>query len=331
MSYPCARVVGVEDRLAVLAGARLWALSSPEVVAALDQAQALAVELNAVLLRLVREIDARGIAKSAGASSTAVWIRNRYRVSIRYAHRLVRTAAEVDTAPPVVGAAMAAGAVNTDQAEVIVRSLASLPRDVGAEVRDRAAAALVDFCAGHDPAQLGVIGQRILRVVAPGEADEAERKALEAAEATAEEKRFFTLSPHPDGIGVRLAGRLSAAGAAAVRAAIEPLLTPTPGDDRSPGQRRADALVDVCQLALKTDSLPEHGGSRPQIVLGVDFDVLKQQIGTAPWTTGIRSPRKRRGGWGVTRCSCRWCSTGRVNPSTLAATGAWSPAHSAKL
>jgi hypothetical protein len=153
--------------LAVLAQACVWALPSPELVAAFDAAQAMVVELNAVLLRLVREIDARGIAKGEGASSTAVWIRNRYRVSIRYAHRLVKTAAEVHAAPPVVGAAMAAGAVNADQVAVILRSLAQLPRDLGTDVRGRAAAALVDFCAEHDPAQLTVIGNRILHVVAP--------------------------------------------------------------------------------------------------------------------------------------------------------------------
>jgi hypothetical protein len=286
MSYPAGRVGFVEDRLAVLSEARPYAMSSVELVAAFDAAQALAVELDAVRLGLIREIDVRGVAKGEGASSTAVWIRNRHRVGIRSAHRLVTLAAELDGAPPVVGEAVAAGEVNRDQVEVVLRSLARLPRDIGPEIRDRAAAALVGFCADHDPAQLGVIGERILHVVAPEEADEAERRALERAEATATEKRFFTLSPHPDGVGVRLAGRLTAAGAAAVRAAIEPLLTPTPGDDRSAGQRRADALVEVCQLALRTENLPDHGGSRPQIVLGVDFDVLKQELGAGTLDNG---------------------------------------------
>jgi hypothetical protein len=67
----------VEDRLAVLSKARPWAMSSPELLTAFDAVQALLVEANAALLGLVREIDARGIAKNEGASSTAVWIRNR--------------------------------------------------------------------------------------------------------------------------------------------------------------------------------------------------------------------------------------------------------------
>src|SRR5918997_666066 len=142
-------------------------MSADELVAGFDAVQALAVELDAVLLRFAREVDARGIAKDEGASSTAVWIRNRHRVAIRSAHRLVRIAAEVDAAPAALGEAVDAGAVNRDPAEVILRSLTRLPRDLGTDVRDRAAAALVGFGGEHDPAQLKVIGERILHVVAP--------------------------------------------------------------------------------------------------------------------------------------------------------------------
>jgi len=65
-------------------------------------AEVLLVEANAVLLRFAREVDARGIAKGEGASSTAVWLRNRHRMSIRSAHRLVKFAGEVDAAPDVL-------------------------------------------------------------------------------------------------------------------------------------------------------------------------------------------------------------------------------------
>jgi hypothetical protein len=54
----------------------------------------------------------------------------------------------------VVGEAVAAGVVNRDQVEVILRSLARLPADIGVEVRDRAAAELVTCSAGLDPALL---------------------------------------------------------------------------------------------------------------------------------------------------------------------------------
>jgi hypothetical protein len=73
-----------------------------------------------------------------------------------------------------------------------------------------------------------------------------------------------------------LSGRLTPEGAAIVRAAIDPLSAPTSQDHRSPEQRRADALVDVCRLALATTKLPRNGGDRSQIHLGVDFDVVNR-------------------------------------------------------
>jgi Domain of unknown function (DUF222) len=200
----------VEDRLAVLSQARPWLLSTDELVTAFDQVQALVVEANAVLVRLVREIDARAVANRAGAANTAVWIRDRHRVSVRAAHRLVKTAADLEGAPDVLGSAVAAGVVNRDQAEVILRALGRLPRAVGVDVRQRAAAELVACCTDLDPALVEIVGAHVLRLVAPDEADDAERAALDDAEAVATQTRHFTLSPDADGVGVRLSGRLTA-------------------------------------------------------------------------------------------------------------------------
>jgi hypothetical protein len=71
--------------------------------------------------------------------------------------------------------------------------------------------------------------------------------------------------------GGALAGGAVPGGAAGV-------VTPT-GDDRTPGQRRADALVDICRLALHTGELPAHGGDRPQLVVTVPFDLLRKELG----------------------------------------------------
>jgi Domain of unknown function (DUF222)/HNH endonuclease len=73
-----------------------------------------------------------------------------------------------------------------------------------------------------------------------------------------------------------------------VRAAIDPLCTPTSQDHRSPALRRADALVETCRLALATTKLPRNGGDRPQVFLGVDFDVVKQTVGDGRLDNGDR-------------------------------------------
>jgi hypothetical protein len=153
---------------------------------------------------------------------------------------------------------------------------------------------------------LKLVGARILSLVAPEVADELDRRAMEREEAQALRERFFTLTP--DGVGVRLSGRLTPEGAAVLRAAIDPLCTPTSHDGRSAEQRRADALVDVCRLALATTDLPENGGDRPQVVVGLDFDILEQGLTAGTLGNGDRITRRRPGGWPATPASSRSCS-----------------------
>src|SRR6185503_787306 len=99
-----------------------------------------------------------------------------------------------------------------------------------------------------------------------------EREALDRAEARAYKDRSFTLTMPEDG-RVRLFGSLPLEDAAIVNAALDPLCVPRPGDERTPAQRRADALVDVCRLALRTGDLPDNGGVAPQLAVTVPFDV----------------------------------------------------------
>jgi hypothetical protein len=61
-----------------------------------------------------------------------------------------------------------------------------------------------------------------------------------------------------------------------------------PADDRTPGQRRADALVEVCRLALASGGLPANGGDRPQVVVTVPFDPVRRALGAGALDTGER-------------------------------------------
>jgi hypothetical protein len=75
-----------------------------------------------------------------------------------------------------------------------------------------------------------------------------------------------------------------------VNAALDPLCKPGGGgvDLATSTQRRADALVAVCGYTLDSGELPDNGGDRPQVVVTMNLDTLRHQIGTATLDDGAR-------------------------------------------
>lgn len=264
----------------------LWALSDDDLLASLDATQVLAQRLAAVQLGLVRELDGRGVAVTQGASSTAVWLRERLRLSGRSARQLVQLAATIDAAPPAVRDALLSGAITVEQGRVVAETIAALPVEAGPEVADKATQLLVAWADRFDPTSLSRLGERVLAHVAPELADQAELKALERATERAETRRHVTLSEQQHG-QVRLSGNLDTETASLLREAIDPLCAPAgEHDDRSPGQRRADALGEICRLALRTGQLPDNGGDRPQLVVTVSLEELVNGVRAGTLETG---------------------------------------------
>ncbi|MGW4679189.1 DUF222 domain-containing protein [Micromonospora taraxaci] len=264
-----------------------WATSERDLVAALDATHRLEQRLAAVKLSLVRELDGRGTATAQGASSTAVWLRDRLRLGVGAARRLVEMAATLDTAPAGIRDALSGGTVDLEQVRVIAETVATVQTAAGTQAADKAVDILVDWAAHFDAALLRKLGTRILDHVAPEVADAAAEAALRAQAARAARDRHVTISEQTDG-RLRLAGILDTEAAAAVRAAIDPLTTPSgPDDTRTPGQRRHDALADVCRLALRTGELPENGGDLTQVVVTTSYDGLTRQVGTGALDSGL--------------------------------------------
>ncbi|WP_258400678.1 hypothetical protein ACQPYV_10690 [Micromonospora saelicesensis] len=59
-----------------------WAASEHDLVAALEATHRLEQRMAAVKLTLTRELDGRGTATAQGASSTAVWLRDRLQLGV---------------------------------------------------------------------------------------------------------------------------------------------------------------------------------------------------------------------------------------------------------
>ncbi|MET8361862.1 DUF222 domain-containing protein, partial [Micromonospora sp. NPDC005171] len=169
-----------DDALATCVDAAAWALPEHDLIAALDAAHRLEQRLAAVKLALVREIDGRGTARAQGASCTAVWLRERLRLTVPAARRLIDLATALDTSNPGIRKALADGHLSLDQARVITDTATTVHETAGTEAADKAVSLLTDWAAQFDPTHLRKLGTRILDHVAPDLADAATRAALEA-------------------------------------------------------------------------------------------------------------------------------------------------------
>lgn len=278
--------------MAACVDAAVWALSEHDLIAALDATHRLQQRLAAAQLAVVRQLHGRGTLVAQGASSSAVWLRHRLRLDVSAARRLVGLAASVEAAPSGVRDALASGAVTVEQARVIAGTAAVVSASAGAEVADKAVGLLVEWAEQFDPSLLRRMGARILDHVAPDLADDladdGAAAALAAEAARAARDRHVTISEQA-GERLRLTGTLDAEGAALLRAVIDPLSAPSgPDDTRSAGQRRHDALADVCRLALRTGGLPEHGGESAQVVVTTSYDGLTRQLHAGALDIGLQ-------------------------------------------
>jgi hypothetical protein len=215
------------------------------------------------------------------------WLRDLLRITPAEA-RLLVTLGEVFDARPVLADAVTDGAVNTAQAVAVGRVLSDVPADEPGLV-DKVEAALIGHAGQFEPTILRRLGERVIAHINPDLADTRLRDRLEREQKHAQQRRGFTMSA--DGLGgIRLTGILDVEGAAIIDAAIAPLTAPirdASGPDlRTPAARRADALVDICQLALRTGQLPITGGQPAQLHVTIDLDALQRDLAIGHLDTG---------------------------------------------
>ena len=124
-----------------------------------------------------------------------------------------------------------------------------------------------------------------------------EEKHLDKHERSAHLNRFLAIVD--DGLGgVRLRGRGTVEDAAVIKSALAALSAPQPGTDpddgtegrdlRDHGARTWDALVETCQKAHDTDTLPTAHGAKTRVMVTLRFEDLATGIGTATLDTGDR-------------------------------------------
>ncbi|HSV68002.1 MAG TPA: DUF222 domain-containing protein [Mycobacteriales bacterium] len=305
----------ITDALDSCVDVPLFGLRDSQVDESLVLVHSLVGRLYGVLeLPLIREADVRGLAKEHDAPSTKAWLRDTLRLPPGEAARLLRLAHQLDRDLPATAEALRSGAVSRDHAQAIADAVCALPAETPAQTRAAAETALVEHSATFDPGEVSKLGRRVLEVVDPEHGDELLRRQVEREAAEAYTRRDLRISPAGPGLH-RVSGLLDVEGAEALRVALDPLAAPRPAnpelgirDDRSHGQRMADALVELAERSLRAGDLPENGGERPTLIVTMSYEKLAAATGAGILPTGHVMPPSQ-----VRRLAC----DARIVPALL--------------
>ncbi len=258
-----------------------------EALLAVAAAQA---QVESLRLRLVA--CAGDVADDDACRDVAAWLGSRMRVDRPASRRTQRLAEALTSRYLHLSRALAEGAVNVDQVEVIARALDGLPDDVPVTTRELAEVHLVEQAAQFGPRELRVLGRRILDVVAPELGEDHERRALEAEERRA--RCTTSLVSHRRGDGTTLV-RMTLPDASAERLLTYLHAFTSPrrdgrdagSDDGDGGDERIPHDVKLgqafCSLleAIDPKRLPIHGGDATTVVVTIDLATLTDGLGVA--------------------------------------------------
>ena len=248
-------------------GADNLALLTPEQLEdRLRDLRRLGDQVEAVFAETTAVFEATEAYKDVGARTAASWLRHQLRMSAGEARRRVLVGQRLPDLPQVHRAFLA-GEIGLAQVEV----LAGAVDDLGLAAVRAAQEALLELARLNDPWDLRQAIRTLQHSVDPDRVDEQQRKAMQ--------RRYFTITPVGDEYVAK--GVLDAETGAMLAQVLDTLSKPQPGDGRSAGQRRADALGDVCRSVLDS-GLPQDNGIRPHLSVVLSWDSLVGRLGSAP-------------------------------------------------
>ena len=289
--HPVTRALaGVRDQLAQVADAAVWSMDATETTAALDDVLGAEAQLAGLKARLLTHAERTDVAGDTAASSTANWHAVATRTTRPSAHRSMRLADGLEQ-HELTRAALAAGDLRVEQAEVILRALSELPDTLDPDVSVEAEQQLLDLAADHDARALRVLGRRILEVVSPETADAHEAQLLEKEERAAQIATRLTM--YDDGHG-KVHGKFSidSLTGAMFKKALFAIASPKHQASKGPLQgprptpeRLGQAFVELIER-YPAKRLPSTGGLDATAVVLIPLETLRGELKAAHLDTG---------------------------------------------
>lgn len=252
--------------VAIVRDDNLALLTPEQLESRLRDLRRLSDQVEAVFAETSAAFEPTEAYKDVGARTAASWLRHNMRMSAGEARRRVVVGQRLKDMPDV-RAAFLSGEIGLPHVDV----LAAAVDELGLTSVRAAEESLVELARLNDPWDLREAIRTLKHSIDPDSVDEKQRKAME--------RRHFTVTPVGDEYVAK--GVLDAETGAMLAQVLDTLSKPEAGDERSAGQRRVDALGDLCRSVLDS-GLPHDNGVRPHLTVVLSWDALVGRRGSAP-------------------------------------------------
>ena len=221
---------------------------------------------DAEIQRRLHRLDKTEAYAADGSLTAKAWLRWNCNLTHGQASDRVEVARQMQSLP-VTTQALAEGDISYQHAALIARTAQRLGSLWPADAEE----ILVTAAKEVDPVRLRCATMQLRHCLEPdGVLDEAN---------AGDDRRFLHLNQTFGGIFV-LNGQFGADDGVTLKAALMSVLRPPAEDDeRSPAQRRADAMIDLARRQLDSGTLPETGGQKPHITVLVEMTTLAKEPG----------------------------------------------------
>jgi hypothetical protein len=273
--------------------APLSQLSSVDVTSLLGSLETERRRLEAVDQRVLGDVAERGIAGEYAQCSPTELLVALLRVSPAEAKARVARAGDLGPRRSVVGeplppllpavaAAMRAGEISGAHANVITKCVEHIPAEIAHEAAPVAERMLVEAARHEHPGALAKSAYLLLMRLDPDGAEPRDQQL--------ERKRAFGLTKYADGSS-KPHGLWTPETTAAWEAILDAGAAPLPAadgmpDDRSPAQRRHDAMAEVAMRLLRSEDLAAAGGVPVTILATTTLAELTEGAGVARTSHG---------------------------------------------
>lgn len=307
-------VAALRAAYATFAASDLASLSRAELMAVMDEYEALTCQLPSQTHRMLAQLQADTTPSELGAKSWNEVLRIRWRLSSAEAGRRLGEAAELgprrtltgEPLPPVLPAvtvAQAAGLITGEHVKVLRDAVDRLPAFLDVEARTQFEVDLVRLAVGVGPKELKDAAEvKLFLLDQDGpEPDDTERERKRAVSVTKQGRDGMAslsgnLSPEANAVWEVLFAKFAAPGMCNPDDE-EPCTSGTPpqaqidNDHRTLAQRQHDAMIVVGRIALMTD-VGQLNGLPVSIIIRTTLHDLESRAGVGVTGGGTKIPIK---------------------------------------